>query len=368
MTSGDSNKSAKAVPLNRLMPLDWLRGLMALSIVFYHFGHQTDAQTPLGRLGIYGVCIFFVLSGLSMGIAYDRYIKDVRSSAGFFVRRIFRIWPLLWVAIALVVIAGTSAGHQTFGASTILLNLTTLFGFVAPDDYINQGAWSIGNEMVYYALTPLLIAAYHRHKLFGNMLLALATGIGLVFAFRLLSPLKALAAQWPTYINPLNNLWLYCAGLALYFNFRDFELPKAWRFPLLAAMVIAFFLYPVSGDQIALVTGVGRVVMTLIAIAIVFGFYRCAPVLPRAIGNAIEQLGIATYGVYLLHPIVMNLTMKAFDVAGIHIKRVPVAVAIVATIVLALVSYRYFESPLTNLGKRLTKGRTVSTELEMIAP
>lgn len=80
---------------DRLEPLDWLRGLMALSIMLYHFGPWHDAAHPIGRLGIYGVSIFFILSGLSMAIAYDRYICDVPSSVSFFIRRLFRIWPLL---------------------------------------------------------------------------------------------------------------------------------------------------------------------------------------------------------------------------------------------------------------------------------
>lgn len=76
---------------NRLESLDWLRGLMALSIMLYHFGGKHDAATPLGRLGIYGVSIFFILSGLSMAIAYDRYIQGFRTSVTFFIRRLFRI-------------------------------------------------------------------------------------------------------------------------------------------------------------------------------------------------------------------------------------------------------------------------------------
>ena len=353
---------------NRLESLDWLRGLMALSIMLYHFGHQHDATTPLGRLGIYGVCVFFILSGLSMAIAYDRYITDSRTSVIFFLRRLFRIWPLLWLAVALVVVPKWASGQQNYSVTTIALNLTTLFGFVAPTDYVNLGAWSIGNEMVYYALTPLLIAAYRWRKSFGNLLLIAAIGIGSVFAFRLLTSSASLEAQWATYINPFNNFWLYYAGLAIYFNFRDFKVSKAWHLPFLVVTILGFFLYPASGDQINLVTGFNRIAMGSISIAMVFVLYKCAPVLPKIIGGALEQLGVATYGVYLLHPIVRDFTLKAFDTFGLQIKTVPVVVAIGMTIFLALLSYRFFEAPLTNLGKRLTKGRTVSANLEMAAP
>jgi peptidoglycan/LPS O-acetylase OafA/YrhL len=196
---------------------------MALSIMLYHFSGQHDAATPLGRLGVYGVSIFFILSGLSMAIAYDRYVMDFRSSVTFFIRRMFRIWPLLWLAVALVAVPTYLLGKGTHGQdpysiTTIVLNLTTLFGFVAPTEYINMGAWSIGNEMVYYAFTPILIGAYHWRKSIGNALTLVTIGIGLLFAFSLLNSANKLEVQWAMYINPFNNFFLYCAGIAIFYS------------------------------------------------------------------------------------------------------------------------------------------------------
>ncbi len=63
---------------NRIESLDWLRGLMAIAIMFYHLTswHITplDSSSVLGRLGIYGVSVFFILSGLSMAVVYSNFI------------------------------------------------------------------------------------------------------------------------------------------------------------------------------------------------------------------------------------------------------------------------------------------------------
>lgn len=346
---------------NRLESLDWLRGLMALSIMLYHFGGRNDAATPLGKLGIYGVSIFFILSGLSMAIAYDKYIKDFRSSANFFIRRLFRIWPLLWLAVVLVAVPAYLSG-KPYSGTMIALNLSTLFGFIAPTEYINMGAWSIGNEMVYYAFTPAFIAAYHWRKSVGNLVTLAAVAIGFVFAFYILDPSSTLGDQWALYINPFNNLFLYCAGLAIYYNFREVEAPRGWHLPILLIAVALFFLYPSSGDQINIVTGVNRVAMSLIALTIVFAFYKCPPTLPKFLGDKFEQLGIATYGVYLLHPIVLDFTRGAFQMLGVHIKYLPTLLAIGLTIVLAIFTFRFFESPLTKLGKRVTQGGVLTLD------
>jgi exopolysaccharide production protein ExoZ len=253
---------------HRLEPLDWLRGLMALSIMLYHLGGKDNAASLLGRLGIYGVSIFFILSGLSMAIAYGRYIDDLKSAGAFWIRRLFRIWPLLWLAVALVAIPAFFAGHP-YSESMIALNLTTLFGFVAPEKYINQGAWSIGNEMVYYLLTPALIPIFRRSLVVGNLLTVLSTLLACMFAFRLLNPAVSLSEQWGIYINPMNNLFLYCAGIALYYNFSALSVPSAWSVPLLGLALLGFAFYPASGDQISLVVGINRIAMSMISIFIV---------------------------------------------------------------------------------------------------
>lgn len=326
--------------MKRLESLDWLRGLMALSIMLYHLAGQYDSNTVLGRIGIYGVGVFFILSGLSMGIAYDRFIVDARSAVAFLIRRIFRIWPLLWVAIAAVVIPGMIAGKR-FKVLLILANLTTIYGFARPWSYINGGAWSLGNEMVYYALTPLLIFAYHQGRWLGNFVLVLTVFVAGLFAFHWLHLSSGLDVQWKTYINPFNNLFLYCAGIALYFNFRRVELRQGWHIPLFLAFPLAFAFFPASGDQISIVTGASRMFLSAICVGVVFAFYKCPPSLPRSIASVLSRLGEISYGVYLLHPIVWE---HAKHILGN--RPVFVAVAVIPISIFASsLTFRYIESP-----------------------
>ena len=61
-------------PQQRLHELDYLRGLAAVGIMAYHystwaFGAQ-EANSFLSRVGIYGVAIFYVLSGQALTYVY----------------------------------------------------------------------------------------------------------------------------------------------------------------------------------------------------------------------------------------------------------------------------------------------------------
>ena len=57
--------------------------------------------------------------------------------------------------------------------------------FNDPSGYMNTGAWSLENEMVYYALTPIMIYAYNKQLCYGNTLTGLTCVIGVVFATRI---------------------------------------------------------------------------------------------------------------------------------------------------------------------------------------
>ncbi|MBU0490150.1 MAG: acyltransferase [Bacteroidetes bacterium] len=342
---------------SRIETLDWLRGLMALSIMFYHLTYRIisplDLTSPLGRLGVYGVSIFFVLSGLSMAIVYNTYISSLRAALNFYVRRIFRIWPMMW-AVCILAILPQILTSGTYDWKLLFLNLTTLFGFVDPTAYIATGAWSIGNEMVYYALTPMIFLLYNYKKWIGNVFFMVCLGVGLYFAFFVLDPSIGLSNQWALYVNPFNNLFLYVMGIAIYYNLRDVNIHSAFNIVLLVSAILLFFLLPYEGNQIAIASGFGRVVFVTLSFIIVFCFYKLKINLPVFLKNALGTFGIATYGVYLIHPIAYYYISFALNKLHFDNGILTFCLIVVLTIVVSVFSYNFFELKLIKLGKRLT--------------
>lgn len=344
--------------MNRIEPLDWQRGLLAFAIMLYHLTSwqlsTLDASSLLGRLGIYGVSMFFVLSGLSMALVYSRYINSVRTSIAFFIRRIFRIWPLLWVAVGFSVAATLAAG-KTPNWFAVMMNLTTAFGFTDTSLFISTGAWSIGNEMVYYAMTPLIIYAFNKRVFLGNVLTAAAILIGLIFSSHLLNASSSLAAQWATYINPFNNLFLYCAGIAIYYNARSWQLSTITSFSCFVVPFLIFIFYPAQGDQINIVTGYSRIAFCAASIALVLAFYKNAFSIPQAISILLTHLGVLTYGVYLLHPkvygVIVLVSKKLHFQLGAY---TVIALTMLFTIILAQTLFKLLEEPFIRIGKKLT--------------
>lgn len=349
--------------MKRYESLDWLRGLMAFAIMIYHLTGWTlfhpESGSVLGNFGIYGVSIFFVLSGLSMAVVYNNYIKDFQTSIVFFIRRIFRLLPLLWIAIIIVSAIGYILRSE-LDLYKILLNITLLFGFVAPGEYINTGAWSIGNEVFYYAFTPFLIAIYAKNKRLGNLAVLSTILIGLYFAFGVFDKNQSLSLQWQNYINPFNNFFLYTCGLALYYNFHEINLKKIAPFLIAASLAILVF-YPVSGDQINIISGFNRIVFALASIVLTLGFYKLEADFPGWFSKPFANLGEATYGVYLLHPVVFIFTNKLITNPVVCI-----LITSILTIIVANISYRFYEKPFIKIGKKVTQNMSVKKESPVV--
>jgi peptidoglycan/LPS O-acetylase OafA/YrhL len=341
----DSNFKKK-----RIETLDWLRGLMALSIMLYHLSSWVIAplniDTILGRLGIYGVSIFFILSGLSMAIVYNSYIKDFTTSIIFFIRRIFRIWPLLWIVCILIFMQQYTTGTHSW--KLLFVNVTTLFGFIKPTAYIATGAWSIGNEMVYYAFTPIIVYLYNKKNILGNLFLIICTAIGMLFAFYFLDSKIVLSNQWSLYVNPFNNLFLYVIGISIYYNFKDVSIKQNINILILLITTALFCFLPFHGDQILIVSGFGRIIFVVLSTTIVFCFYKLRIKLPLFISSILESLGLATYGIYLIHPVVYMFILK------IENDFIYFSLISIVTIISSIISYKFFEIKFINLGKKVT--------------
>src|SRR5690606_10719105 len=118
-------------------------------------------------------------------------------------KRVFRILPLLWLVTIITIVFAKA--HFNF--YQVFLNLTGLFAIVDRDSYIAGGAWSIGNEICFYLLFPLIVYLFRKKKLFYYIFIFAALIIHIYFGFILLDNNIKLSQQWNEYIHPLNHLF-----------------------------------------------------------------------------------------------------------------------------------------------------------------
>ena len=89
--------------------IDVLRGFAALLVVFYHVievgewkSFPTSGLAHLPRLGLFGVDLFFVISGFVIGkTALDGIAKENQWRGHYTTRRVKRIVPLYLATLAI---------------------------------------------------------------------------------------------------------------------------------------------------------------------------------------------------------------------------------------------------------------------------
>jgi peptidoglycan/LPS O-acetylase OafA/YrhL len=164
----------------RLDVLDGLRGLAILLVVWYHIwlvsGQAFGPLTFIAQAGFVGVDLFFFISGFCLFYPYARAALDggaEPTTRRFFERRFLKIVPSY--LIALFVIAGVN--YAQFGSpQNALLQLATHLTFVHTLNANTFGTisgplWTIGVEVQFYLLFPLIVPWFRRSPLAGYAIL-----------------------------------------------------------------------------------------------------------------------------------------------------------------------------------------------------
>ncbi|MDR2186509.1 MAG: acyltransferase family protein, partial [Azonexus sp.] len=144
----------------RIYGFDILRGLCAIGVACNHILGWLGEAYPY-NLSLYGVYIFFVLSGASLYIAYAEKLARGYPLAGFFTARFFRLAPLLWIVVIVTPLIDDRGWNLPF----IFLNLSFLFGLANPGQTsVITGGWSLGIEFVLYLMFPALLISMSKRK------------------------------------------------------------------------------------------------------------------------------------------------------------------------------------------------------------
>jgi len=309
-----------------LPAIDGLRAIAVLSVVAYHAGAPA---------GFVGVDVFFVISGyLITGILLDR-----PALVEFYARRARRILPAAFlcvlVTLALSFALLPSAGDVARSAASAGLFVANVFFQHATGDYWSDSAdtmpllhlWSLSVEEQFYLLWPLVLLA-------GRRWLPWVAALSLaLFAWWSYADPSAAFYQMPARAWELAAGGLIAAG---YVRSVRFGLPLV----LLACLV------PMPHWAAAPVAVLGS---TFLIASIHAG--RSVRVLEA---RPLVYVGLISYSLYLWHwPLLAIDRATRVGVAPLETRLALVAIAFV----LAVLSYRYVETPFRKL--RFRPGRTV---------
>lgn len=167
MTEGGGNKQTH-IPV-----LDGWRAVSILLVLFAHWFPAPKITQLNGMAGAAGMALFFTLSGFLI----TRMLLQDQQILPFLVRRVFRILPLAWAAMLILIIAT--------GASADVGLANLLFVSNLPPAKLMHGGehlWSLCVEMQFYVGVALLVGLGGRRALYLLPLGALAVTVARIVA------------------------------------------------------------------------------------------------------------------------------------------------------------------------------------------
>jgi exopolysaccharide production protein ExoZ len=344
---------ALAQPQGRVAALDLLRGICAISVAAYH-GLQWVGIASLHNLGLYGVYMFFLLSGASMSLAYARRLRRGYPVTKYLLLRYVRLAPL-YVGVA--VYAALTYGLLHFTPISVfgrwLLNISFLFGFTNPGQIsLVTGGWSLGIEFIFYFVFPLLLVLLGSRR--APLLVAAALAAQLVFINIVLAG-TTLEAAWFAYTQFGAFVGYFAFGTWIGLRFAEGRSAPSRRQPLTWAGWLA--LVAILGTQSGVtaegsLVGVRGLSLSLACCALLTLTMQLE--CPGPLRRIARWLGEASYPMYLIHPIVYFRLGDLRLLAAFRQQRPGafVALVLVVSFGLATIIYRAFEEPILKWGKR----------------
>ena len=357
--------------------IDAMRGLAFLGVLVFHASTWVEGlggpAKKLAAQGNEGVQLFFVVSALTMFLSMDsRRGEERRPTRNFFLRRFFRIAPLFYFAAAYSVLFGHRlTGDPRFDAGALLSTATFLHSWTVDwNNFLVPGGWTIGVEMNFYLLVPLLYHLIRTPERAGwatmmSLLIAgLATAAADVGLTAVLGADRAGDVHRFTYYWLPTQLPIFCGGFCLYFLVRPVlrgESPASPRRGRATLLLIAsvYLIIALSFSQAKLLLG-----HALFGLAFVMLGWSLAMHPNRLLVNPItRRLGIISFSGYVTHFTALEVVGDGLARLGPRFEALPalarlglmVSLGTLLTAAIASVTYRFIEVPGQAFGRRLIR-------------
>lgn len=317
--------------------IDVLDGWRALSILLVLFSHwvPTPRVWQLNDVaGAAGMAIFFTLSGF---LITRLLVKDERV-VPFAIRRLCRIVPLAWAAMAILALVNWPGAEVTLANFLFVSNL--------PPAHLMEGGqhlWSLCVEVQFYAFVAILVAIGGRRALALLPLVALA-----VTGLRIFSHQYISIVTWHRVDEILAGAIAALIVTHSDARMRSFHI-RVWHV-VLAALALFLACHPRTG-ALQYLRPYFASMMVLMSIYI-------APGLVRSVltSRPAKYIAAISYALYVIHGMLTATWLGGATLPKLQQYALrPVLAA--ATFILAHLSTFYYEKVWTDWGKRITRAR-----------
>jgi peptidoglycan/LPS O-acetylase OafA/YrhL len=197
---------------NRILELDALRGIAALSVVCFHATMGREEANYGFKLGVTGVDLFFIISGFVILLTLEKTQKW----QDFVVSRFSRIFPTYWTCVTFTALSILIINYRQIPENIGVQYLANLTMFQLYFHQIDMDGpyWTMIVELLFYLvmLTIYLFKSLHRIERIGILFLFI-----IICYHLLLNSKYHFLHELISYYFPLINYFpLFFAGIIFY--------------------------------------------------------------------------------------------------------------------------------------------------------
>jgi peptidoglycan/LPS O-acetylase OafA/YrhL len=308
--------------MNYRKDIQILRGIAVFLVVLYHLGFSGFHS------GFFGVDVFFVISGFLMSVLYDENKK-----LEFYKKRALRLLPAYFVTIIATLIASIfivtpNEYMQVFNQSLYADLFASNIGYLLQNSYFSKAEfkpllhlWSLGVEIQFYLLIPIIFYFLKINKYFFGLLFI--ASVSLCFILVEFHPVVSF------FMMPL-RLWEFLIGYAVakYLTSNGSIVKK--QYSLLGSFfLLVIILIPIlniNGESLGFISGHPGVYALFITLStgIILSVGISKVIEKSIVGSFLELIGKYSYSIYLVHfPVIVLFLYQPFSgtqlqASGLH--------------------------------------------------
>ncbi len=365
---------------HKLHGLDHLRAFAITFVFFFHYGRlfpHPEWTNTISTFGWSGVDLFFVLSGYLIASQLFKTIvtQNKISLKEFFIKRFFRIIPIYVFVVAIYFLLPFTHEREALAPFWKYLTFTQNIGLDVRTQGTFSHAWSLCIEEQFYFFLPLILLLLISFK-------SIKKGFWILIALFLFG----FFIRYYTYQNIFTNTtdvswlnwykWIYyptwtrldgllvgvsIVGLLEFKPNISGKILNYGNLVFVIGVIVFATTYFVCADAESLLA----TVLGFPLVAIGYGFIVLSALSPKCFLYKYEskitaKIATLSYGIYLIHKIVIHVTQNGFSKFKIEDSSNVMFLICIATVFIAsLILNETIEKPFLKLRKKILKKEEV---------
>ena len=345
----------------KIQNIQALRGVAVLFVVLFHlvsieqkYGGSETILLESFQFGMYGVDLFFVISGFVMVAVTRGRFQNKIYALKFIYRRASRIYPTYWFYTILVLIVffirpswvNSSQGNQVDICASFLLlpsqNLPLL-----------MVGWTLIHEMYFYLIFFLILLLVSERNMPATII---SWGISVLF---LNVGLKSSSLVMGIVSHPLTIEFIGGCLIALIYYKRNSQAAVCSLIMIASSVLIAsmfgYVYYRTLTRQIEPIHWWRVLIFGVPAMLMVYCFVN-AEKRGFVLHSSLIKVGDASYSIYLSHLLTLSAAGRVwsvFSTNAVYDNAIMIPVLFCLVIFVGIISYHLVEKPLLELSRKI---------------